>query len=147
MKVEYRCEICGRRYLDPMVAARCELQGEPEPIVPMGTIIGAPQRRGHHTWNMTFVITKTTLEGHYRHYSGWGFRDNGAGDDVDEAGLCDGLCGPLDPPRNEWPDPNHPTFKRALAAIRKHGMEPRVWNGNSHLPLRGYKRWWNHGRL
>jgi len=131
--IRYECEICRTLHLKAGDALACEAQG-PGKEVQVGTIFGNASDRQNFYKGMTFVIAKNAVYHHYNPCALWAFRDNHAGDSLDLKDLCGGNN---QPNLNEVdvPDRNHPTFKRAVAFLKKHKVKPYIWNGKESVPL------------
>lgn len=127
---EYECEVCKARFKTPDAALRCEAQG-PGIAYPTGMIFNNASHPTDFYRNMTFAIAKVHVQGHYVDAGSWACRDNSYGDNLNE--LCS--VEPEGVAEYNRPDPNHPTFKRMVDAIRAKGIEPTVWDGAKVVTL------------
>lgn len=145
----YECEICKRRYPTSDDAHQCEAKGaprdpRPENPYPRGMIFYNASDPNNFYHNITFVaaedgeLTGMPSDPHWPrkwHFTlMWAFRDNGAGDSHEVGDVCGG--GIQDPSRRscDIPDSTHPTFKRAVAFLKKHKIPITVWNGYRAVP-------------
>lgn len=126
--VRYQCEVCGNQFTTASMAHACEDQ-PPVARYPRGLIFGSCT--GFYK-NITFVIAENDVHGHFNNPAMWAFRDNGAGDSRDLQDLCGStnqtrLC------KADAAKKDHPTFHRAVAFLKKHGIPASVWDGKQAI--------------
>lgn len=131
--IHYECGICRYRYLDEASARQCEAGGK-APKFQIGTIFNNAGNRQNFYKGITFVVAKNNCDRHSNYVALWALRDNGAGDSLGKKDLCGGRnMTPLG--KSDVPDRNHPTFKRAVAFLKKHKIKAYVWDGKESKPL------------
>lgn len=128
----YECEVCHNRHFTEASALRCEASGH-APEYQRGTIFNNAAGRGFFH-SITFVVAENNLDGHMNHVTLWAFRDNSAGDSLGLDDVCGGTNA-TNLGESDKPCQSHPTFRRAVAFLHKHGIKPLVWNGKESVPL------------
>jgi hypothetical protein len=130
--IEFKCEICNKRYKNKIDAQECEAKGVPK-LPPVGLIYGDHRKSAFYT-NMTFAIEEVKIKDHYFIISNWACRDNGCGDSLGED-----TCGNSSYLHN-WDDfessdmkYDHPTYKRLYDWMIKNYKTPVIWNGEKIL--------------
>lgn len=131
--IQYQCEICGNRSTSESVARACEARG-PGVEIQVGTVFGEAGKRGAFYKDITFVIAKNDCSHHSNSPALWAFRDNNAGDSLGLTDICRG-SNETRLSKRDVPDRNHPTFKRAVAFLKKHKIKAYVWTGKESVPL------------
>ena len=126
MRILYQCEICKRTYSSKEEAIECESQKARE--YPIGTIFGLGCD------NIVFAVIKNNFISypHSNYISFYACRDNGYGDNVSE------YCGDfLHLNDLNKPVKDIPAFTRMVEALKKQGIEPRIWTGYKSIKLKG----------
>lgn len=131
--IEYECEVCHNRYKHLANAQHCEANPG-DPVYQVGTIYSETGCRDAFYKNMTFVVAHNHVERHSNHVILWAFRDTSAGDSRSLKDVCGG-SNSTHLSKRDVPDRNHPTFKRAVAFLKKHKIKAYVWTGKESVPL------------
>ena len=136
----YECEICGLMFDNAPQALTCEARGRGDASpYPRGLIFNSAASRGNFYKRITFVVCEAHGDRHRVAASLWAFRDNGAGDSLGLTDTC-GDSNSFELFKGDVPSPEHPTFARAVAFLKRHKIPAYIWDGKKAVPYRPTKK-------